>query len=77
MASSSPRSGLVTFEIPTLEPNRAGFTHSGRPIVATCPRQPSSPTSQKPTWGMSWKARTRFKISLSIATAAASTPGPA
>ena len=45
------------------------------PIAAACSRQPSSPASQKSTCGMPWKASRRLKISLSIATAAASTLG--
>ena len=65
-ASSSSRSGPETFEIPTLEPSREGFTHSGRPIALACSRQPSSPTSQKSTCGMPWKASRRLKTSLSM-----------
>ena len=76
-AASSSASGLETREIPTLEPSRDGFTHSGLAIAAACSRQPGSPTSQNSTWGSPWKASSRLQISLSIATAAASTLGPA
>ena len=69
-------SGSVTLVMPTLEPSRDGFTHSGVPIAAACSRQPSSPTSQNSTCGTPWKASSRLKVSLSMHTAAASTPGP-
>ena len=75
-ASSRACSGLVTLEMPTLDPSRAGFTQSGSRIAAACWRHPSSPASQNSTCGRPWKASTRLKISLSIATEAASTPGP-
>ena len=77
IASSSSDSGLSTREIPTLEPSRDGFTHSGRGIAAACSRQPGSPTSQNSTCGRPQKASSRLQTSLSIATAAASTLGPA
>ena len=77
IASSSSASGPATREIPTLEPSREGFTQSGRAIAAACSRQPGSPTSQNSTWGRSQKASRRLQTSLSIATAAASTLGPA
>ena len=76
-ARSSSCSGLETREMPTLEPSRDGFTQSGFGIAATCSRQPWSPTSANSTWGSPWKASSRLQISLSIATAAASTLGPA
>ncbi len=59
-ASSSSASGFETFEIPTLEPSRDGFTQSGLRIAATMSRQPSSPTSQKATCGNSAKAQSRL-----------------
>ena len=62
--------------MPTLEPSRDGFTQTGRPIASTRSRQPSSPASQKSTWAIPRSRSSRLKISLSIVTAAASTPGP-
>ena len=63
--------------IPTLDPSRDGFTHSGMPIAAACSRQPGSPACANATCGNPWNSRSRLQISLSIATAAERTLGPA
>ena len=62
--------------MPTLEPSREGFTQSGRPIAAIRSRQPSSPAAAKPTWGTPLWAKRRFRVSLSMQTAEASTSEP-
>ena len=62
--------------MPTLEPSREGLTQTGKPIASTRSRQPSSPTPLKSTCAIPRSRSSRLKISLSIVTAAASTPGP-
>ena len=77
IASSSSRSADETLVIPTLDPSRDGFTQSGMPIAAACSRQPGSPACANATCGNPWNSRRRLQISLSIATAAERTLGPA
>ena len=55
-ASSSSASAFETLEMPTLEPRREGFTHSGARMPPAMSRHPSSPTSQNATCGRPWNA---------------------
>jgi hypothetical protein len=74
-AASRPP-GSATLRIPTLEPSRDGLTQTGMPSPSARSRQPSSPAWQKSTCAIPRSRSRRLKISLSIVTAAASTPGP-
>ena len=62
--------------MPTLEPIREGFTHSGVPSSAQRSRQPSSPTATKSTCGIPCPASSRFSVSLSMQVAEERTSEP-
>ncbi len=63
--------------IPTLEPIREGLTQSGSPRRSQRPHQSAPSTAVNSTWGIPLAAKRRFKVSLSMQTAEASTSEPA
>ena len=62
--------------MPTLEPIREGLTQSGSPSSSQRPHQSAPSTAAKSTWGMPRSAKSRFRVSLSMQIAEASTSEP-
>ena len=61
--------------MPTLEPSREGFTQSGRPIAASARANPLAGRGEVDL-GHRARAKSRFRVSLSMQTAEASTSEP-